>query len=452
MPSSTRMATCTPTCCSTTRAIPPPRRSIPWWAPGSRSPVPNVPVAASIGHGKDTDASRRIVAVVDRPHSRPVWVLIWGGSADLAQALWHVRATRSPAERDAFVAQLRVHAIYDQDSTGAWIKQTFPDLFYITRGHGVRGMYRGGDLRLVGPDWVETHVRRDHGALGALYPNYDGGDIWSQDLGRVRGVKEGDTPSLLALLPNGLGNPEHPEWGSWGGRCVGTVRRFADAPDDHPRAAQDPDPRLASVYRWRPAFQADFAARLDWCVRPYATANHPPTHRTRDGLRRVTVAPGAHVLLDGRGWTDPDGMGCSYQWSFAVEPSSYDGRSRWRLGSGDDIRRGAADHGASADSSRLDGAGSRRPAAGGVSALDHHGRSGAWVTSSHADNHSPRRLGPPQLGTPARIEHGSSYAPRHGQQFRSVIYHRRCSVRAGWTSHRYRISLMALDGLPHTRF
>ena len=169
------------------------------------------------------------------------------------------------------------------------------------------------------------HVRRDHGPLGALYPNYDGGDIWSQDLGRVRGVKEGDTPSLLALLPNGLGDPEHPEWGSWGGRCIGTARRFADAPDDHPRAAQDPDPRMASVYRWRPAFQADFAARLDWCVQPYAAANHPPTHSTRDGLRRVTVAPGAHVKLDGRGWTDPDGTGCSYRWSFAPVPSSYGG-------------------------------------------------------------------------------------------------------------------------------
>ena len=84
---------------------------------GAGQPVAgrNVPVAASIGHGKDTDASRRIVEVVDRPDPRPVWVLIWGGSADLAQALWHVRATRSPAERDAFVAQLRVHAIYDQE-------------------------------------------------------------------------------------------------------------------------------------------------------------------------------------------------------------------------------------------------------------------------------------------------------------------------------------------------
>ncbi len=29
---------------------------------------------------------------------------------------------------------------------------------------------------------------------------------------------EGDTPSFLYLINNGLGNPEHPDWGSWGGR------------------------------------------------------------------------------------------------------------------------------------------------------------------------------------------------------------------------------------------
>ncbi len=29
---------------------------------------------------------------------------------------------------------------------------------------------------------------------------------------------EGDTPSFLNLIPNGLSDPEHPEWGGWGGR------------------------------------------------------------------------------------------------------------------------------------------------------------------------------------------------------------------------------------------
>ena len=48
---------------------------------------PRVPVEASVGQGRDTEASDWIIRVVDRPDPRPVWVVIWGGSADLAQAL-----------------------------------------------------------------------------------------------------------------------------------------------------------------------------------------------------------------------------------------------------------------------------------------------------------------------------------------------------------------------------
>ena len=286
---------------------------------------PEVPVTASVGAGKDTEASRWIIEVVDRPDPRPVWVPIWGGSADLAQALWHVRQSRTAADLQAFVAKLHVHAIYDQDSTGAWIKQQFPALFYITRHHGVRGMYRGGDRTLMSPEWVETYVRNDHGALGALYPNYDGGDIWSRELGRVRGIKEGDTPSFLALLPNGLGDPLQPEWGSWGGRFEGAAGRYTDAQDDYPLAAHDPDPRMATVYRWRPTFQADFAARLDWCVQPYGAANHAPANVAGEWLQELTVAPGTRVTLDAGAWSDPDGESLSYQWWFYPEPGTYRG-------------------------------------------------------------------------------------------------------------------------------
>jgi hypothetical protein len=228
-----------------------------------------------------------------RRDTRPLWVLIWGGSADLAQALWKTKA--EPALRRG----LRVHAIYDQDSTGPWIRQNFPDVFYIRRTHGIRGMYRGGDLSLVSPDWVETHVRNGHGPLGALYPNYDGGDIWASRLGRVRGIKEGDTPSFLALIPNGLNVPERPELGGWGGRSV----RFEDA-DDGDAAPGDADPRMSTVYRWRADWQAEFQARLDWCVLSPKEANHPP--RVRLKVRGTT--------LDAGGSSDPDGDKLSYDW------------------------------------------------------------------------------------------------------------------------------------------
>ena len=280
---------------------------------------PKEPVERSVGEGKDTEASEWIIAVVDRPDPRPVWVVIWGGSADLAQALWKVRGTRSPDELRRFVTKLRVHAIGDQDSTGPWIREQFTGLYTITQRRAYRGMYRGGDPRLVSPEWVEANIH-GHGPLGDLYPNYDGGDIWTGRLGRVRGIKEGDTPSFLSLVPHGLADGEHPGLGSWGGRFEGEAGRLTDVADTDLDTSGDPDPRMSSVYRWRPAFQADFAARLDWCVRPHADANHPPIVRIAGDRVRKAEAGGV-VALDAGGTTDPDGDGLDFAWGvYPVAP------------------------------------------------------------------------------------------------------------------------------------
>src|SRR5690606_8868132 len=167
----------------------------------------------ALGPGKDTEASRLIIEVVDRPDPRPVHVSIWGGAADLAQALWTVRDTRTPEEVSTFVSKLRVHSISDQDDTGAWTRRNFPELFWIASVHGW-GQYGlatwigiSGDLfrsqgkwpyaDMVTNEWLESNIRR--GPLGALYPPHTF-------------IMEGDTPSFLGLIPNGLNSPDNPEW------------------------------------------------------------------------------------------------------------------------------------------------------------------------------------------------------------------------------------------------
>ena len=96
---------------------------------------------------------------------------------------------------------------------------------------------------------------------------------------------------------------------------------MTDVPDTDLDTSGDPDPRMSSVYRWRPAFQADFAARLDWCVKPYAEANHPPVVRIA-GDRERKVKAGDVVSLDAGGTTDPDGDGLDFSWS--VYPATPD--------------------------------------------------------------------------------------------------------------------------------
>jgi len=170
----------------------------------------------AVGEGKDSPGSEALIAAVDRDDPRPLWVSVWGGPNVLAQALWKVRATRTPGQLEKFVAKLRVYTISDQDDSGPWLRKTFPGLFYIASpGFGAGGAYHhstwsgisgdrfsgrfgGADFSLVDDLWLEVNIRRN-GPLGAQYPHVDD-------------LMEGDTPSFLYLIDNGLGDPEHPNW------------------------------------------------------------------------------------------------------------------------------------------------------------------------------------------------------------------------------------------------
>jgi hypothetical protein len=85
----------------------------------------------AVGKGMDSPGSELLIQAVDKNDNRPVWVLVWGGPNCLAQALWKVKNTRTPAELAKFVSKLRVYAISDQDDSGPWIRKTFPICFTL---------------------------------------------------------------------------------------------------------------------------------------------------------------------------------------------------------------------------------------------------------------------------------------------------------------------------------
>jgi len=293
----------------------------------------------NLGAAHDTEGSNWIIAAADRPDPRPVNIAIWGGATELAQALWRVRNDRGPEGIRRLLAHLRVHSIGHQDNTGPWIVDNFPGLFFILNARSAddvlkqsasgpdrrlssyRGMYLGGDESLTSLEWLDTHVRREHGPLGALYPP----KTWTAP-NPHGALKEGDTPSWFYFLPRGLNDPEHPEWGGWGGRFLhagnGLYRDTQDTIGDVTDAR-------AAVWRWRQAFQNDFQARMDWCVTPPLLANHNPVavvngDATRDVLR-LKVKSGEPVALSATASHDPDGHRLSFRWFLYPEPSTFKG-------------------------------------------------------------------------------------------------------------------------------
>lgn len=280
---------------------------------------------AGVGEGKDSEGSDWIIEVVDRDDPRPVWVTVWGGANTLAQALWKVRATRSPEELDRFVSKLRVYTISDQDDAGPWMRETFPDLFYIVSPggdyasatwSGISGekhyKFEGPDFSLVSNDWIDEHVQHGHGPLGELYPD-------------TAYIMEGDTPSFLFLIPNGLNAPEHPEWGGWGGRYEKQGDCYTDTADTVTGTdGETYTTGQATIWRWREAYQDDFAARMDWCVRSFEEANHPPVAKLGHA-EELEVESDEVVRLNAAGSSDPDGDRLSYEWMFYPEAGTYRG-------------------------------------------------------------------------------------------------------------------------------
>ena len=213
----------------------------------------------------------------------------------------------------------------------------FPDLFYIASpgfsaggayhhatwsgisGDNFHGRFAGADFTLVDNEWLDRNIR-SKGPLGAEYP--------------ALGVPDGRRhPAFLNLINNGLSDPEHPDWGGWGGRYELYTPRTAEVA---PRTgdATDLDRRRGrGAGRRRPTGTRTTTPRSGAGARPIRTTSprawtgrssptpRPTTRRCRSSPipTAITAKPGERVDLSAEGSTDPDGDALSYEWFYYGE-------------------------------------------------------------------------------------------------------------------------------------
>ncbi len=296
---------------------------------------------------EETPGSNLIVKVLlDETDNRPVWIQAWGGTNTIARALKTIEE-KYPEKMDYVAGKLRFFFIWEQDSTYQsyirphWGKYNIltiiSDQFITYFYHWKKYLPAEQQQFLVGK-WMNANVIHNHGPLCSLYKAHENGDFRS----------EGDSPAYFHVIPTGLRNEEHPDWGGWGGRYVkvrentwldpveeegyvypegrwytsnawGRTRLKKNIPNDQMLIDY-----LRPTWYWVEPLQNDFAARADWCVKPYDEANHAPVVALAHD-DDLSAAPGKTVKLSAKGTKDPDGDKLTYKWWQYREAGSYPG-------------------------------------------------------------------------------------------------------------------------------
>jgi len=313
-----------------------------------------------IGKGKTTTGSVIVANAIKKKSDRPLYIIVNAGANCLAQALIDLGEEMSREELDKLLENVRVCDNAGQDNAGAWIAHNFPKLHYKRSSHQVYNFMNGegpvtwDSTMYAGQGqhaWAKENIQTNHGPLGEIYPTR----MKWKDPTTFSTLEGGGSGNFIGFVNPGLFDPEHINWGGWGGR-FDTIREeniYANqlkwAEPDLFDSEQEYQPYFmfpqasdkwtdletgktyegigVPIFRWRRAYQNDFQARMDWCVKPFDEANHNPVAAfngdTSDGIVLMSARAGDEIVLDATKSTDPDGDSIVFCWYNYPEAGSY---------------------------------------------------------------------------------------------------------------------------------
>ncbi len=304
---------------------------------------------------RNTEGSDFIKKILLDNDPSPVYLQIWGGTNTVARALKSIEDQyKNTADWAAISKKVSdkaiIYAVLDQDATYQnYVAPNWPrirvlynsDQFWSFAYLWPRVVPAELQTYLSGP-WFDKHIRSRGALLDGYYLWGDGkhlpgdpehthgetAEAKKYDRQQYDFISEGDSPAFFYLIDVGLRSRENIAYGGWGGRMMQSPTnpyRWEDG-----KAVTDYDPytkKQDAAYpqtRWIPALQNDFAARADWCIKPYKQANHPPVV-TLGQPHDIRVKPGQTVTLTGSA-TDPDGNAVHYHWWQYDEAGTYPGK------------------------------------------------------------------------------------------------------------------------------
>ncbi len=151
------------------------------------------------GYTTATPGSKHIIACATKKTNQPLWILIWGGIEDLAQALHDAPEIKK---------NIKVYWIGGPNkkwsvNAYAYIAENHPDLWMIEANATYRGWFMDEDSpeNLKGKVFYKNYIK-GKGFMAEDFVNYYNGDL-----------KMGDTPSLAYLMNGDANDPTGEGWG-----------------------------------------------------------------------------------------------------------------------------------------------------------------------------------------------------------------------------------------------
>ena len=311
---------------------------------------------------KDSPGSDLIKSLMLDDKPGLLFITAWGGQSTIARALKSIQeqyeyTTEWEAIKNKISHKVVLLPSGDQDDTYAsYIKPNWPDIEYRQFRGGPNYSYgaqlgaKSEDSIYMTASWMKENIS-DRGPLGALYRVWgDGkqmvkGDImdyfgltgytneelkkmgykvWMPVQAKGSWLGEGDDPTFMDMLGNGLRAYEAGSYGGWGGRAITNqeIKNFFFQLSD--TTAQGMAATLSTLTDqlnknangypdFFPAAQQGFAARLKWSVTPkYANANHEPVIKI-EGPLSIMASAGEKIRLNAAIF-DPDGNTVSIKW------------------------------------------------------------------------------------------------------------------------------------------
>lgn len=239
-----------------------------WGAPGL---FPGSEITIDPTGWEDTPGSDAIVKALLADDPRPLYIQCWGGGNTALRAFEKLKA-EYPDKYEEAVKKAIMYCIWYQDGAGNYIERHHPGVTLLLNHH-FSGSWDYGTM-INSDNFVSQYLRNGQNPLGAFY---------TQPY-----ISEGDSPSFLYSIQNGLRSYEDPTYGGWGGRFY-KVEGF----DNVYR-----DTGFGELREWMETAMHEFQARLKWCITPeYDKANHNPKISFPEGQDR-TVHAGDSITLE----------------------------------------------------------------------------------------------------------------------------------------------------------